>query len=152
MKSIFFDPNNHIFNLARSGQRLPHILLAIPLAFAIILLASIGGGLVAVVLVVALSFVSGEADLATLDLSDSAGIERLILPNTALEQVIFLVLSFGPIFLILWLWLYLFEKRPWWSVGLEWSQALWQYGRGLVVGLLMFAAAIGLSETALLAW
>ena len=145
MKSILFDPNNHLFNLARSGQRLPHILLAIPLAFAIILLAIIGGGLVAALLVGALSVVSGEVDLATFDFSDSAEIERLVLPDTALEQVIFLVLSFGPIFLILWLWLYLFEKRPLWSTGLEWRQALWHYGRGLLVGLLMFTAAIGIS-------
>jgi membrane protease YdiL (CAAX protease family) len=56
-----------------------------------------------------------------------------------------LVLSFGPIFLILWAWLVLVEKRPLWTIGLERAAAGKKYLRGLLIGLVMFAAAVGLS-------
>jgi membrane protease YdiL (CAAX protease family) len=62
-----------------------------------------------------------------------------------LEQTIFLILAFGPIFLVLWGWLALFEKRPFWTLGLERNGAGWKYLRGFLVGLLMFVAAIGIS-------
>jgi membrane protease YdiL (CAAX protease family) len=62
-----------------------------------------------------------------------------------LEQTIYLVFSFGPIFLMLWVWLALFEKRPMWTIGLAWSGAGRKFLRGLLVGLLMFMAAVGIS-------
>lgn len=145
--NTLLNPNNHLLNLARTGQRLPHILLAILLSFIIIVVASISGGLIAVLLTVGLTLLTGEMTLNEVDPANQAALERLILPSTALEQVIFLVLSFGPIFLILWLWLYFFEKRPLSSVGMEGWQALWKYGRGAIVGLVMFAAAVGISAT-----
>lgn len=133
-------PHNHLIELARSGRRLPHILLAVFLTFVFVLAAQFSGGTVAVIIVLALSLVGSDASLDNPD--EIAG---MVLPDTALEQAIFLVLAFGPIFLILWGWLALFEKRPFWTIGLE-RAGLWQkYLRGLLIGLLMFVAAIGLS-------
>lgn len=133
--------NNHLFELARSGRRLPHMVVVIVLSFVVVLAAQIIGGIPAVIIVVLLSAV-GRSDLA---LNDPAAVMRLVLPDTALEQVIVLVLSFAPIFLILWGWLALFEKRPLWTIGLERQGAWIKYLRGLGVGLVMFVAAIGIS-------
>lgn len=132
------DPQNHLFELARTGRRLPHIILAIVLGFVFVLLAQLTGGTAALIIVLLLSV--GPAGILTGDLT----LETL-LPDTALEQAIFLVLVFGPIFFIIWGWLALFEKRPLWTIGLE-RAGLWQkYARGVLIGLAMFVAAIGIS-------
>jgi membrane protease YdiL (CAAX protease family) len=67
------------------------------------------------------------------------------MPDTALEQAILLICVFGPIFILLWLWLALVEKRPLWTIGLERAGAGWKYLRGLAVGLGMFTAAVAVS-------
>jgi membrane protease YdiL (CAAX protease family) len=149
MKSLF-NPNNHLFELARSGRRLPHLIVAIVLSFVFVLAAGLGGGIVATVIVVLLSIatgeVTGEALLQLLgNPNNREALVQFLLPNTALEQVIYLILSFGPIFLVLWGWLALFEKRPLWTVGLEWSGVGQKYLRGLLVGLIMFMASISIS-------
>jgi len=136
------NPNNHLFKLARSGRRLPHIILAIVMSFVFVLVAQFAGGIPAGVIVILLSW--SELDPATLE-SNPDAVMGLVFPNTALEQTIFLVLAFGPIFLIIWGWLALVEKRPLWTIGLERQGALRNYLRGLLVGLLMFGAAIGIS-------
>jgi hypothetical protein len=138
-------PNNHLLTLAHSGQRLPHWLLAILLSFAFALGAQICGGVPAVLLVLALSYFGGEMGLAGETETTQEVMERLALPNTALEQLIYLVLAFAPIFFFLWLWLRLFEKRPLWSIGLEAKHAAPNYLRGLLIGLLMFTASVGVA-------
>jgi membrane protease YdiL (CAAX protease family) len=55
-----------------------------------------------------------------------------------------LIFGFGPIFLILWGWLALVEKRPFWTMGLERQGFLYKYLRGGMVGLVMFVASIAL--------
>lgn len=135
------NPNNHLFNLARSGRRLPHIILTIVLGFVFVLAAQLIGGIPAALLV-AMNSMPAEG---ALPLDDPQALMRLVLPDTALEQVIFLVLAFAPIFLILWIWLALFEKRPFWTIGLERAGAGLKYLRGALIGLLMFVASIGIS-------
>ena len=139
--NIILSPVNHLFELARSGQRLPHIILAIVLTFVFVLAAQFTGGLLAVLIVFLLS-VSQEG-MPTLDNPDA--LVTFIMPDTALEQAIFLILAFGPIFLLLWGWMALFEKRPFWTIGLEKTGAWQKYLRGLLVGLIMFAVAIAIS-------
>jgi uncharacterized protein len=133
-------PDNHLFTLARSGKRLPHWLLAVGLSFIFILAAQLGGGILAGLVILALSIPkTGGTSLTTPE-----DLARLILPDTALERVIFLVLAFAPIFLLVWGWLALYEQRPLWTIGLERRAAVPRYLRGLAVGLLMFAVSIGL--------
>ncbi len=55
-----------------------------------------------------------------------------------------LIVGFAPIYLLIWAWLKLFERRPLWTTGLEWPGWLAKYARGLLVGLLMFSAVVGL--------
>jgi membrane protease YdiL (CAAX protease family) len=66
-------------------------------------------------------------------------------PNdpTSLGFTILLVASFAPIFLLIWLWLRLAEKRPLWTTGME-RPWLKPYLRGLLVGLAMFGTAVAL--------
>jgi membrane protease YdiL (CAAX protease family) len=138
--NILLNPHNHLFELARSGKRLPHIVLVIGLGYVFMLLAQLIGGIPATLLILALSI--AEASQPTL--GDPDVLRGLLLPNNALEQFILLVLAFGPIFLILWGWLTLFEKRPLWTIGLERIKAAQKYLRGLLIGLLMFSASVGL--------
>ncbi len=138
--TFLFSPTNHLLELARSGKRLPHILLAIFLAFIFVLVAQFAGGIPAIIIVVLLSMLESGASF-----DDPQTIEAMVLPNTALEQAIFLMLAFLPIFLILWGWLALFEKRPFWTIGLERAGMVKKYLRGALIGLLMFVASIGIS-------
>lgn len=135
----FLNPANHLFNLARSGRRLPHVILAAALSFVFILAAQLAGGIPAFFLIIAISMIGqpGAAPTTPGQLND--------LINTPLELVILLGLTFAPIFLILWLWLALFEKRPLWTIGLERQGALSKYLRGVLVGLVMFAFTVGLA-------
>lgn len=132
-------PHNHMFQLARSGRRLPHIVLAVVMSFAFVLLSQLAGGIPAGILILLLS-VGNQPDGG-----NTGDILHLMFPDTALEQVIVLVLAFGPIVLFLWLWLRLFEKRPLWTIGVEWAGAWQKYLRGLLIGLLMFSASVGIS-------
>ncbi|MDX1415639.1 MAG: type II CAAX endopeptidase family protein [Candidatus Promineifilaceae bacterium] len=67
----------------------------------------------------------------------------VISQETATGQVIILVGSFLPLFLLIWFWLWLFERRPLKTVGME-RPILRKYLRGLLLGLLMFAGAVAL--------
>ncbi|MCG3206691.1 MAG: hypothetical protein FOGNACKC_00290 [Anaerolineae bacterium] len=131
-------PGNRLFELARLGQRLPHLVLSPVLSLVFILGAQLTGGVVAVLIIVALSLAEG----GTLSANNPNQLVALIMPNNALEQTILLVLAFGPIFLWLWLWLKFVEKRPFWTIGLERDRAGLKYLRGMGVGLLMFGGAV----------
>jgi membrane protease YdiL (CAAX protease family) len=139
--NYLLDSGNHLFELARSGQRLPHLILAIVLGFVFVIVSQLVGGIPAALIVMALSM--AEASQPALD--NVEGMMAMLTPDTALEQVIFLILAFGPIFLILWVWLALYEKRRLRTIGLEIQGAVQKYLRGLVIGLLMFSAAVGIS-------
>lgn len=135
------NPANHLFTLAHSGRRLPHVILAVVLSFVFILAAQLGGGIPALLLIVAFSMIGqpGSAPTTPDQLSN--------LIDSPLELTILLVLTFAPIFVILWLWLALFEKRPLWTIGLERRSTVPNYLRGFLVGVVMFVAAIGLAGT-----
>lgn len=55
-----------------------------------------------------------------------------------------LILGFLPIFGLVWLWLRLFEKRGFASVGMPLTGAFRHYVRGVLVGLAMLGGAVGL--------
>ena len=138
--TTILNPQNHLFELARTGQRLPHIALAVVMSLVFILLSQFSGGVLALIIILLLSFSDGSVSFDNPDT-----LFESLLPNTAIEQTIFLVLAFGPIFFIVWGWLVLFEKRPFWTIGLEWPGAMRKYLAGFIIGVVMFALAIGLS-------
>ena len=129
-------PHNRFFELARVGTlRLSgwparlYPLFVIVYGLVTPLLTS---AVVSVPLVVILYLIgAGQARIETL-LGTGPGLTAL------------LVVSFGPIFVLVWFWLKVFERRPLWTLGLERSGWLFKYLRGAIWGTLMIAAAIGL--------
>lgn len=143
------NPRNHLLELARTGKRLPHIIVAIVMGFVFVVAAGLVGGTVALITVFILSLLTGEISMDMLaqltQTQNNQALVDVLMPTTALEQTILLLFSFGPIFLLLWAWLAWVEKRPFWTIGLEKADAGTKYVRGMLVGLVMFAASIGLS-------
>ncbi len=139
--NLMFDSKNHLFELARSGQRLPHGVVAVLLSFVFVLAAQFLGGIPALLIIAALSMAGADQE----SLANPEALGQLLLPDTALELTLLLILSFAPLFLLLWAWLKWYEKRPFWTMGLERSGAWFKYLRGLLVGLGMFAVSVGLS-------
>lgn len=122
--------------LARRGRRSTPPFLALVIAFLVPSVLGYVGLLVGVSLVGPLAGpLLGEAGAALVG---------------AVDLVIRLVFGFGPIFLFLWAWTNLFEERPFWTLGLERGGALRRYGRGMLLGLVMFGAVVGV--TALLGY
>jgi membrane protease YdiL (CAAX protease family) len=52
------------------------------------------------------------------------------------------IFSFAPIFLMIWIWVRLYEKRPFSTLGFHADRAFSRYARGFLVGALMFALAL----------
>ena len=132
--------NNHLFNLARSGElRIPadwsektrgQIDRIIYPAAAILFSLSapvVAGIFVAPLIVIYLLFSGGDFISLQQD-------------NTVVALILFL--GFIPIFFMIWGWLWLFEKRHLWTIGMERPHLFRNYLRGLLIGLLMFGAAV----------
>ena len=125
--------HSKLFDLARRGQRLTHIALVIPMSLAIPFLSQFA----AIPVFVAMYFRFGSLD-ALLEMPDVPALEA------GIWMTLQLVTAFVIIYVILWLWLYLFEKRPYWTLGYELQNAARQYGRGFLIGAVMFASAVGI--------
>ncbi|MEM7801397.1 MAG: type II CAAX endopeptidase family protein [Chloroflexota bacterium] len=60
------------------------------------------------------------------------------------------ILSFLGMHIVVWLWIWLMENRSWWTIGLPfraiggWQVALFQYGRGLLIGFGLQMATVGI--------
>ncbi len=131
-----FAQNNRLFDLARNGKlRLPRVLKRIYPLLAILysliapLVTSI---LISVPLVLVLLF-TGMAD---------GGVEVLF--GSSAGMALLLLVGFAPIFFLVWAWLFLFEQRHLWTVGLESSGWLSKYLRGILWGVIMIGAAIAI--------
>jgi membrane protease YdiL (CAAX protease family) len=133
----FLNSLNPIFEMARSGKRIMHVIIACVLSIAFVF----GGQLLGYLLFEVLySAVMGKPLLPEDDLNYYAD-------TPLLQGALFaasLILSFGLIFVLVALWMRFVEKRPFWTVGLPWQNALWRYARGLLFGLGMFALTVGI--------
>ena len=125
--------NSKLFELARRGQRLTHIAAVIPLAFVIPLVSQFAA--IPVVIAMFIRFGFSESILTM------EGVPAL---EAGFWMSMQLISSFAMIYVILWLWLKFFEKRPFWTMGYELKNALMQYGRGFLFGTIMFAGAVGI--------
>jgi len=129
--------NNHLFELARLSKRsfsprFDKIYPALSLFYALVA-PLVTSAIVSIPLAVYF-ILAGNGQLeATSILSSSPGF------------TILLVLGFGPIFILIWFWLWLFERRPLWTIGMERRGWLSKYVRGAILGIVMIAAAVGLS-------
>jgi membrane protease YdiL (CAAX protease family) len=129
--------NNRLFELARLGTRrfsprFDKIYPALALFYA--LTAPLATSVV-VSIPLAVYFI----------LTGNGQIDAMTILSSSLGFTILLLLGFGPIFILVWAWLWLFERRHLWTIGMERKGWLLKYLRGALLGIFMIAAAVGLS-------
>lgn len=127
--------HNRLYDLARQGCRLTPWWALLPLAWLMLLLSQVFGLPVMFFLLARNGFAEGE---------DAAALAGQPVALAGLLQGLLLALAFGGMILLVWLWVRLYEKRGLVTLGFEREGALRQYGRGLLIGLLTFAGAVGL--------
>jgi membrane protease YdiL (CAAX protease family) len=126
---------NHLVALARRARRLPNLVLTLIVGLAILVGGEALFGLPAVLL---LSTLAGTRPR---ELVEGASGSPII---SGLYWATVLVVAFAGTYLLLWIWLRLYERRPFWTLGLEPSGAGWKVVRGALSGLIMMGAAVGL--------
>ena len=121
-----FNRNDHLVRLAERGQRLTPLLLAVVLVFVIY-----DGGILV-----------GIGGVTLLQQPPFRSLIGGMFP--ALGSLLFQVILYTPIYLLVWIWLRWFEKRPFSTLGLERNKARTQHMRGILIGLLMISGWVGL--------
>jgi membrane protease YdiL (CAAX protease family) len=119
---------NHFFELVRLGRRITPWWAVIVLGLAFLFVGQFPGGIL---------YFLWEAGW-----SDKIGDLSPVLEGGV--QTLLLIALYLPIALLVWGWVAIYEKRPFWTLGLEKVGALWKYGRGVLVGVAMFVAVVGL--------
>lgn len=126
---------SRLFDLARQGQRLTNVFALIPLSFIFVLLSQIAviPVFLGIIAIYGREHISPEGSLIGFPPLVSGFLESLLL-----------IASFALIYVFTGMWLHFFEKRPFWTLGYELKNAATQYGRGVLIGMLMFGGAVGL--------
>jgi membrane protease YdiL (CAAX protease family) len=135
LKPMEWFKNSRLFDLARQGQRLTNIFALIPLSFIIIILSQLAviPVFLGIIAIYGRDHISSEGTLI--------GFPALV---SGFWESLLLTASFGLIYVFTGLWLHFFEKRPFWTLGYELKNAAMQYGRGILIGMLMLGGAVGL--------
>ena len=119
-----FNKENDFFTLAKSGKRLTHIALAIPLVIIFLL-----GGMIISQIVFQIIF------------------QKIIL-NVSLQKELIafygLFVSFGFVILVVWMWVRFFEKRSLSTLGFTKNRAFKKYLTGFLSGVFMLTVVITL--------
>jgi len=126
--------NSKLFDLAKQGQRLPHIAAVIPLSFLFALIAQFGA--IPLILLLALQYGLTPTGI---DMPDE--LPPLV---SGFWMSMQLISSFVLVYVILWVWLKFVEVRPFWTLGYELKHAVKQYTRGFLFGMLMFVASVAI--------
>jgi len=115
-----FSSDNEFFVMARTGKRITHIAIAIPIVIVFIIVAQI------------ISVIPGQLLVNNFDLSD------------VLIEFYNLFISFGLVIFVVWIWVRFFEKRLFRSIGFVKKGALKFYLKGFFIGLIMLAIVVTL--------
>jgi uncharacterized protein len=126
---------SRLFDLARQGQRLTNIFAIIPLSLIMVLFSQFA----AIPVFLGMYAIYGSDRLT--DAGSLIGGSPLV---SGFWQSLLLITGFGLIYVFVGLWLRFFEKRPFWTLGYELKNAIGQYGRGILIGMLMFGGAVGI--------
>ena len=118
------DANNPMFVQAGEGKRSPNLIVSTVVLFVLLLLAF---GIVAAVLAI------------------GVGEER---SDELMDGAFGLIVPFGLLVGLLWLWIRLYERRPFATVGLALRGALAKYLTGFATALVMIAVLVGLMALA----
>lgn len=125
--------NSKLFEMARQGKRLTHIAVVILFSFIIPRISEIG----AIPVLNAKFILHGFS----WNIFDFEGLSPL---ESGFWMAAILVSAFALFYFILWAWVGLFEKRPFWTMGYELKHAIPQYLRGFLIGAAMFSGAVGI--------
>ncbi|MDF2717085.1 MAG: family intrarane metalloprotease [Paenibacillus sp.] len=128
----FFQPHSEIWAQANQGKRLTHPIAAVLISFAIVFT-----GIVIVEVISA--FVQPILSKLEPFFTDRPAF------LSAVGKITILWLLNIPIFLLLWVWLASFERRPFRSLGFRSDGLLSSYLLGAGLGLLMLGASVGLA-------
>ncbi len=126
--------NSKLFDLAKQGQRLTHIAAVIPLSFLFIFISQMG--IIPVIIVLGILYGFSETGISLP--------EELPALVSGFWMAMQLITAFGLVYVILWAWLKFVEKRPFWTLGFELKNALKQYARGFLFGMLMFVGSVAI--------
>ena len=129
--------NAQLITDARTGKRIPPWWLALPVAGLILALSTLGG------IAGAFFDLARHIGLRNLPNTPPAEIQAQVYPQSAVEQAVWLGTSFVGVYLLLWLWVRFAEKRPFRTLGFRADRWVMRYGRGFLVGMVMFALAAG---------
>ena len=120
--SIIFNKNNEFFKLTEKAKRLPHI------GFSSFLLPALFIGLAAVLI---------QFLLAPLILGEAAGVD----PVT--KQIFLLYVYFSAVLFFIFLWIKLFEVRPFYTIGFTKNNFIKKYASGYITGFGMTTLVVG---------
>ncbi len=127
-----FSADNPLFAQARRGKRLPHLVVAIVLGLVFPIVGGLLGGLLFVVL--------AQAGLLPASMAGSSSSVA-----SAAMMVVQLVLFSGATIPVVALWVWLVERRPFWTLGFTAPSFVMRYLRGFAWGILLFAVSVGLA-------
>lgn len=119
------NPQNRLFELARSAKRLPGTLAASVLAVLFVFVGQFIGAVPYVFLLLTGGLPSDTTPL-----------------GSALYLIAFFAITLTPTGLLLWIWIGAYEKRSPRTLGLEKDAALSKFLRGLLIGALLFLAVV----------
>ncbi|MBL8091061.1 MAG: CPBP family intramembrane metalloprotease [Anaerolineales bacterium] len=125
--------NSKLFDLAKQGQRLTHIVLVIPLSFLFVFISQMG--IIPIVIVLGILYGFSETGI------DMPELPALV---SGFWMAMQLISAFILVYAILWVWLFFFEKRPFWTLGFELKNAVKQYARGFLFGMMMFVGSVAI--------
>lgn len=128
--------NNHLFVLARKGELRWRPSLAGVYPYLAILYALIAPLVTSILLSLPLAIWLLLANPGQVSMDELLG--------SGPGMSALLVAGFGPIFLLVWLWLYAFERRPLWTVGIEAAGWGTKYARGFLWGVVMIGIVVAI--------
>ena len=123
-----------LFDLAKQGQRLTHIAAIIPLSIVFSFLSQLG----IIPLLIVMAMIYGFTP------ENGISLEGVSNTRAGLLMGMQLIFGFILIYAILWAWLKFVEKRPFWTLGYELKNAVKQYARGFLFGMLMFVGSVAI--------
>jgi membrane protease YdiL (CAAX protease family) len=124
--SYLISSTNPLLKLARIDGKKPHWLAALLLTLGFLIVGQLLGFLISLPIKPLIKFISNPAWKSAFSI-----FEQLILGNV-------------PVIVLLFLWMYFYEKRPFSHLGFQKMNSFSLYFKGILGGVLMFSSVVGI--------